>query len=98
MDRESKLAELRAKTDRQLVILIRIALDDGRASGVAAERAYAEARALLPTVRDLAEAERSRLESKLARLRGFLEERPVPLVGQDGILRGGCQPPLFAPR
>jgi hypothetical protein len=66
MDRNSKLAELRAKTDRQLVILIRSTLDDGLASRAEAERVYSEVR-----------AERRCLESKLARLRGFLDERPM---------------------
>ena len=80
MDRKSKLAELRAKTDRQLVILIRSTLDDGLASREEAERAYSEVRALLPTVRDVTEAERRRLESKLARLRGLLDERPAHAV------------------
>jgi hypothetical protein len=77
MDRNSKLAELRAKTDRQLVILIRSTLDDGLASRAEAERVYSEVRALLPTVCDVTEAERRCLESKLARLRGFLDERPM---------------------
>ena len=77
MDRKSKLAELRAKTDRQLVILIRSTLDDGLRSRAEAERAYSEVRVLLPTVRDVTEAERRRLESKLARLRELLDERPM---------------------
>ena len=77
MDRNSKLAELRAKTDRQLVALIRSTLDDGLASRAEAERAYSEVRVLLPTVRDVTEAERRRLEWKLARLRELLDERPV---------------------
>ena len=77
MDRKAKLAELRAKTDRQLVILIGSALDGGLRSRAAAERAYSEVRALLPTVRDVTEAERRRWEAKLARLRGLLDERPV---------------------
>ena len=77
MDRNSKLAELRAKTDRQLVILIRSTLDDGLRSRAQAERAFAEVGALLPTVRDVTEAERRGLESKLARLRDLLDERPM---------------------
>jgi hypothetical protein len=43
MDRKFKLAQLRAKTDRQLVILIGSALDGGLRSRAAAERAYSEA-------------------------------------------------------
>ena len=77
MNRNSKLAELRAKTDRQLVTLIRARLDDGLASRAQAERAYSEVLVLLPTVRDVTDADRRRLESKLARLRQLLEERPA---------------------
>jgi predicted DCC family thiol-disulfide oxidoreductase YuxK len=78
MDRKFKLAQLRAKTDRELLILIGSTLDGLRSARTSeAERAYAEARALLPTVRDVTEAERRRLEAKLARLRGLLDERPV---------------------
>ena len=82
MDRNSKLAELRAKTDRQLVVLIRSILDDGLTSRAEAERAYAEIRSLLPAVRDVTEAERRRLESKLVRLRGPLDERSAHGVGR----------------
>jgi hypothetical protein len=77
MDRNCKLEELRAKTDRQLVILILRTLDGGLRSRAEAERAYCEVRALLPTVRYVTEAERRRLEAMLARLRGLLDERPV---------------------
>ena len=82
MDRKSKLVELRAKTDRELVILIQSTLEDGLRSHGEAERAYSEVRALLPTVRDVTEAERRRLELKLARLRGLLDERPMRAPAQ----------------
>ena len=82
MDRNCKLAELRAKTDRQLVILIRSTLDEGLRSRGEAERAYSEVRALLPTVRDVTEAERHRLESKLVRLRELLRARPSHAVAR----------------
>jgi hypothetical protein len=82
MDRNSKLAELRAKTDRQLVILIRSTLDDGLRSRVEAERAYSEVRALLPTLRNVTQAERRWLEAKLARLRDLLDERPMRVAGR----------------
>jgi hypothetical protein len=82
MDRKSKLAELRAKTDRELVILIGSALDDGLRSRAEAERAYSEVRALLPTVPDVTEAERRRWEMDLARLREVLDERPVHAMGR----------------
>jgi len=82
MDRKCKLAELRAKTDRQLVILMRSRLDDGLRSRAEAERAYSEVRVLLPTVRDVTEAERRRLESKLVRLRELLRTRPAYAVAR----------------
>ena len=82
MDRNCKLAELRVKTDRQLVILIVRTLDGGLRSRAEAERAYSEVRVLLPTVRDVTEAERRRLESKLARLRDLLDERPMHAMGR----------------
>ena len=81
MNHNSKLAQLRAKTDRQLVTLIGTRIDDGLASRAQAKRAYAEVRVLLPTVREVTQAERRRLESKLARLRELLDERPVRAVG-----------------
>jgi hypothetical protein len=90
MDRKSKLAELRAKTDRQLVILLQSRLDDGLRSARAsaeetradAARTYSEALALLLTVRAATEAERRPLESKLARLRELLHARPVHAVAR----------------
>ena len=88
MDRKFKLAELRAKTDRQLVILIRSTLDDGFASRAEAERVYSEVRALLPTVCDVTEAERRRLDSKLARLRTLLDQRPMHAAAPMQIV--GC--------
>jgi hypothetical protein len=82
MDRNSKLAELRAKTDRQLIVLIRSTLDEGLRSRGEAEKAYSEVRVLLPTIRDVTEAERRRLESKLARLRDSLRTRPTHAMGR----------------
>ena len=81
MNRKSKLAELRAKTDRQLAAVLRSTLDDGlasaRASDVEAERVYAEVLVLLPTLRNVTEVERRRLELKLAQLRTLLDKRPA---------------------
>ena len=85
MDRKSKLAELRAKTDRQLVVLLRSRLDDGLRSAwvsaaetrAEAERAYSEALVLLPTVRHATEAERRPLEFKLTRLQELLHTHPL---------------------
>jgi len=76
----SKLFELRAKTDRQLVVFITNRLDSGlRLAGreayrAEAERIYEEVSALLPWVRDITKAERRLLESKLAQLREVLDD------------------------
>ena len=74
-----KLAELRARTDRQLVVLIHRNLDRALAfyDGPRAQRAEAEASALLARVERVTHEERARLEAKLARLRKILEERPA---------------------
>jgi len=75
-----KLLELRAKTDRQLVVFITNRLDSGlRLAGREACRAetegiYAEVSALLPWVYDITRAERRLLESKLAQLREVLDD------------------------
>ena len=80
MSRQAKLADLTAKTDRQLVTLIQSRLDDGLRSPAEAERVYSEVLTLLPTVRNVPEAERRRLESKLARLREILDEHTVMAI------------------
>jgi hypothetical protein len=94
MSRQLKLAELRAKTDRQLVILIRSALDDALRSRAAAERAYSQVLTLLPAVRDVTETERRCLESKLARLRETLREQ---LAGTTGLPHESVCPTPVAP-
>jgi len=76
----SKLAQLRSKTNRQLIAVISNRLDAGRDHArrghyVQAEKAYDEARVLLPRVDNLTQIERQRLESKLARLGATLEQR-----------------------
>ena len=85
MNRLSKLAELRAKTDRELATLINNAIELGLSATVSlrnftfaepsrirAENAYAEAARLLPKVDDV--RERQRLERKLRQLREALNE------------------------
>ncbi len=83
-----KLAELRAKTDRQLITLIGSSIERGLAlAGLLADRksrngwacakaeaAYGEASLLLPWVYDATKLERRRLELKLALLREMLDE------------------------
>ena len=77
----SKLAELRARTDRDLVRILASTLELGirfaspflGSDGplrARAERIYANAEALVPTIEDA--AQRRRLENKLAQLREFL--------------------------
>jgi len=75
----SKLAQLRSKTNRQLVAVIGNRLEAGsellrRGYFVEAEKAYEEARVLLPLVDSSVRGERQRLEARLTRLR---EERTL---------------------
>lgn len=76
----SRLSELRAKTDRQLVTFITNRLNSGlRLAGIDAYRAetgriYDEVSALLPWVYDLTEAERLVLDAKLVQLRESLDD------------------------
>ena len=67
----TRLTALRARTDRQLIALINRRLDLGLRSDFAnedAERIYREVSQLLPVVYGASQAERRRLEAKLARL------------------------------
>jgi hypothetical protein len=80
----SSLAQLRAKTNRELGILAHRQLDRSlylasRAQYQDAERGYTAALALV-TVADLPSAERCQLESKLAELRAVLEQRTVAVA------------------
>jgi hypothetical protein len=73
----TKLAELRSKTDRQLVALISSRLDAGLNSApvaVDAQNVYDEVSALMPCVNGLTRVERRRLESKFEQLRDLLHE------------------------
>lgn len=80
------LESLRAKTDRDLIVIIDRALERGldllRAHpngnpaeqySAEAERAYALARKLLPVVHRLTDSDRHRLQSKLAELGSALD-------------------------
>ena len=82
---QTKLAELRAKTDGELAVLISRRLyaavacllapntPTGRARAEA-EGAYCEAAALMPRIYDLPAAKRKQLEARLAKLRTLLDE------------------------
>ena len=87
MSKEAKLAKLRAKTDRELSILIRKELDRGLAlANVAAakgspfhaqaEGAFDRAIALLPAIPNLRPSDRSKLEAALNELRATLDALP----------------------
>ena len=75
----SKLAELRAKTDRQLITVIARRLDAGidharRGLQTQARSAHREVRTLLPLVNGITMIEKRRLESKLTRLENVMQE------------------------
>jgi len=70
----SKLTALRARTDGQLIAFINNQLDCGLRSDYAtAERIHAETSRLLPVAYGASQADRRRLEAKLARLGAVLQ-------------------------
>jgi hypothetical protein len=75
-----KLAELRARTDRQLIELIQRTLDralrDGRGQ---MQKTYNEAVRLLPIVYRIGEAERSLIELKLREIEDAIENDSRPM-------------------
>ena len=80
----NSLAQLRAKTNRDLGILAHRQLERslylaGRAQYQDAERGFNAALALL-TVAELSSTERLHLESKLAELRALLEQRTAAVA------------------
>ena len=89
MSKEGKLAELRAKTDVELVryvtnaldLGVRFALESDGQSQSRAEEAYAEIAKLLPIMHELDESERRRLHAKLKRLREMLDHLPALTYG-----------------
>jgi hypothetical protein len=77
--KHSKLAELREKTDRQLVLVIARRLDSGleyalSGSKLQAKSAQREVRSLMPLIASVTTAEKRRLETKLAQLEATLRE------------------------
>ena len=84
MSSEAKLLELRRKTDRDLLILVRRELDRGLTlAGVAAtkesplyeqaEKAYQEVKAVLPRISGLDRCQHREFELKLKELREALD-------------------------
>ena len=101
MSKQAKLVQLRSKTDRDLIILVRRELDRGLAlADVAttkdsplyaqAERAYATAASTLPRIAGLNGSERRELEGTLKQLRGALDSLPSAQVQRSmaGVSRG----------
>ena len=65
----TKLTALRARTDGQLIAFLNYQLDRGLGSDFAtADRIHGEVSRLMPVVYGATQAERRRLEAKLARL------------------------------
>ena len=94
MFREAKLLELRRKTDRELVFLLRKELARGLRLAeaavtkeaelfVQAERAYLMSRAWLLLVSDLSRDERRELEFRLKELKSVLERATTRKVHRD---------------
>lgn len=91
MSNEAKLEELRARTDRELLILIRRELDrtlavadvaatKGSPLHVQAEEAYETVMTLLPKVTGLSSDERRELNIRLKELRVALDRLPAEIV------------------
>jgi hypothetical protein len=75
----SKLTQLRAKTDRQLVTVIGRRLDAAlelarRACAIEAQKIHREITSLMPLVNTVSEIERRRLQGKLVKLETALGE------------------------
>jgi hypothetical protein len=84
-DRTRKLVSIRHRTDHDLLVLVSRELDRGFAMidvvtartsppFVQAEKAFATARAILPRISGLSEAERQHLESRLKELRVRIDQ------------------------
>jgi hypothetical protein len=88
----AKLAELRARTDRELIALIDREMERARAAAeqgrTEAETAYAEAVRLLPLVYNL--AERRRLERRTQLVREMFEMRPPAAGGRAQSAAAPC--------
>jgi len=74
-----KLEQLRAKTDRQLLVLVKAELEDAlrsESSGdyAQAARAYLEVTRLLPLLHNISAFDRARLEAQLERVRAGISE------------------------
>jgi len=88
MSNEAKLAELRSRTDHDLLILVQRELDRGMALADVAtskssplfaqvEKAYDTVKTLLPMISDLGQGDRLRMEGKLKEVRLGLDQVPA---------------------
>ncbi|HEY1241019.1 MAG TPA: hypothetical protein VGF16_10700 [Bryobacteraceae bacterium] len=80
---ENKLAQLRAKTDRDLGVLLRSLIERafralGREEYAEADAAYAQAAKLLPLANDLSGQDSEALRNQLDELRGALDKSGCP--------------------
>jgi hypothetical protein len=94
MSRESKLVELRRKTDRDLVVLVQrelnrgltvadVAATKGSPAYAQAERAYQMVKVWLPLISGLDQDERRDLELRLRELGAALDRQPSERIKRD---------------
>jgi hypothetical protein len=94
MSRESKLVELRRKTDRDLVVLVQrelnrgltvadVAATKGSPAYAQAERAYQMVKTCLPLISGLDQDERRDLELRLRELGAALDRQPSERIKRD---------------
>jgi hypothetical protein len=84
MSNTGKLAELRGRTDRELLVLIQRELDRALtlADVAAAEKAYDRTVTLLPNVPDVRQEERAHVDATLKELRRRLDQIPAAARAQ----------------
>ena len=85
MSNTAKLAELRARTDRELLILIERELDRAMtlADVAEAEKAYRKAVTLLPEAPDMRQEDRALIEAAMNELRRKLNQVPAAARAQQ---------------
>jgi hypothetical protein len=85
MSNTGKLAELRGKTDRELLVLIQRELDRALtlADMAEAEKAYDKTVTLLPNVADVRQGEQRRIDAALKELRRRLDQIPAAARAQQ---------------
>jgi hypothetical protein len=91
---QTRFAELRAKTDRELAVLLHRRLHSavtgqvlGAGSRADADAAYAEAGAIIPLIYHLPAKKRDHLEGLRARLRALLAD---DLISREAAVGASC--------